>query len=363
MKFLSSILSPNKKPIKTKNDFWVWFEKNQKYFFKTIKNHHNIERDFFDKISPKLKELNDGVFYLAGMCDDTTAELILTPDGVIKNIAFIEELVEAAPHIPGWKFTALKPALSIDNVKIEMDGYVFDKDTLSFYSIEHKNYPDEIDIVVAHSQFKKEHESVFSSGVCIFLDNLLGEMEFATTIDKLKTIDKAEAERELVPIEKLKAFLTWRQKEFLEKYEGERHNTENDSYASYESSLKDSGKKLIAIINTTLLDWDRKASHPWLMIVKLNFKGDESTGMPDEITYSELENFENQIMDQLKDSEGYLNVGRETGDNLREIYFACKEFRKPSKVLHNLTAEYLGILNVSFDIYKDKYWQNMNRYR
>jgi hypothetical protein len=188
-------------------------------------------------------------------------------------------------------------------------------------------------------------------------------MEFATTIDKLKTIDKAEAERELVPIEKLKAFLTWRQKEFLEKYEGERHNTENDSYASYESSLKDSGKKLIAIINTTLLDWDRKASHPWLMIVKLNFKGDESTGMPDEITYSELENFENQIMDQLKDSEGYLNVGRETGDNLREIYFACKEFRKPSKVLHHLTAEYLGILNVSFDIYKDKYWQNMNRYR
>ncbi|MFN7328187.1 MAG: DUF695 domain-containing protein, partial [Bacteroidota bacterium] len=91
MNFLSSILSPNKKPIKTKNDFWVWFEKNQKYFFKTIENHHNIERDFFDKISPKLKELNDGVFYLAGMCDDTTAELILTPDGVIKNIAFIEE--------------------------------------------------------------------------------------------------------------------------------------------------------------------------------------------------------------------------------------------------------------------------------
>ena len=37
--------------------------------------------------------------------------------------------------------------------------------------------------------------------------------------------------KELIPISKLKDFLTWREKEFIEKYEGTRHNTENDSYA------------------------------------------------------------------------------------------------------------------------------------
>ena len=39
-----------------------------------------------------------------------------------------------------------------------------------------------------------------------------------------------------------------------------------------------------------------------------------------------------KIVEELKDFEGYLNIGRQTADSVREIYFACKEFRKPSKV-------------------------------
>ena len=155
----------------------------------------------------------------------------------------------------------------------------------------------------------------------------------------------------------------WRQKEFLEKYEGERHNTQNDAYATFESELKNNGRKLISTINTTLLDWDRKASHPWFMTVKINYKGDKNNGMPDEQTYKAMEAFESEIMNELKDSDGYLNIGRESGDNLREIYFACKEFRKPSKVLHQLTTKYKNELDLSYDIYKDKYWQKMESYR
>jgi hypothetical protein len=52
-----------------------------------------------------------------------------------------------------------------------------------------------------------------------------------TTIDNLKIISKEEAQKELIPVEKLKAYLTWRQKEFIEKYEGVRRNTENDNYS------------------------------------------------------------------------------------------------------------------------------------
>jgi hypothetical protein len=127
--------------------------------------------------------------------------------------------------------------------------------------------------------------------------------------------------------------------------------------------LKDSGRKLIAAINATLLDWDRKASHPWFMTIKINYEGDENNGMPDNQTCKIMDDFENEIMNELKDSDGYLNVGRESGDNLREIYFGCKEFRSPSKVLHQWTTKYLNILDVSYDIYKDKYWQKMERYR
>lgn len=66
------------------------------------------------------------------MYDDSTVELILTADGAIKNIVFVEELVEAAPKIPGWKFTSLKPALKIEDVCIDMGGYKFDRESLFF---------------------------------------------------------------------------------------------------------------------------------------------------------------------------------------------------------------------------------------
>jgi hypothetical protein len=363
MSFLTTILKKKDEPIKSYNDFWTWFQKNEKTFFKVIEKHDNIERDFFDKISPKLNELKEGFFYLTGMLDDQTVELILTADGTIKNIVFVEELVASARQIPGWKFTASKPALNIENVQIDMHGFVFDKDTLSFYSKEHSDYPDEIDIVVVHKYFKEQDKSNIANGVYIFLDNFLGELEFATTIDNLTIIGESEAEKELIPIEKLKAFLVWRQKEFLEKYEGERHDTENDAYATYETELKDSGRKVVAVINTTLLDWDGKASHPWFMTIKINYKGDENNGMPDDQTYKAMYEFESEIMNELRDSDGYLNVGRESGDNLREIYFACKDFRRPSKVLHQWTTKYANRLDVSYDIYKDKYWQKMDRYR
>lgn len=363
MQFLANMVRGKGEPIKTYTDFWRWFEKNERAFFNVVKKHDRIEKDFFDKIAPKLNDLREGIFFLAGMYDENTVELILTPDGTIKNIVFVEELVNAAPSIAGWKFTALKPALNIENVQIDMGKYVFDQNTLSFYSIEHKDYPDEIDIVVVYQNFKETDKQQIENGIYIFLDNFLGELEFATAIDNLTVVGAGEAQKELIPIEKLKAYLVWREKEFLEKYEGERHDTDQDTYATYESGLKDSDRKLLSVINTTVLEWDRKASHPWFMTVKINYRGDKNNGMPDESVYQTMELFEDDIMEELKDADGYINVGRETGDNLREIYFACKEFRKPSKVMYQMTGKYAGQLDVSYDIYKDKYWQKMERYR
>ncbi len=361
MSFLKNIFGKKDEPIKSYNDFWNWFQSNEKTFFNVVKSHKNIEKGFFDKLSPKLAELKDGYFYLTGMYDDNTVELVLTADGNTKNIVFVEELVEQAPKINGWKFTALKPAMDIENVAINMAGYKFDSDNLFFYSNDYTDYPDEIDICVIHNEWTEENKQQIGNGTYIFLDNYLGELDFLNNIDNLKFISKHEAEKELVPIAKLKDFLTWRQKEFIEKYSGLRYNTDNDSYSSLEAELNN-GRPLIAIVNSTLLNWDSKASHPWILKVEINYDGNDN-GMPDENTYQLLNEFEEQIMLELKDFDGYLNIGRQTADNSREIYFACKDFRKPSKVLHELTKKYSDKLNIEYDIYKDKYWQSFERFR
>lgn len=362
MRFLNTIFSKKEKPLQSNEEFWNWFIINEQAFYKTVKSGNNIEKNFFDKLSPKLGELKDGFFFLTGMYDDNVAELVLTPDGIIKNIVFVEELVNAAPTISNWKFTALKPALDIENVRIAMAEYNFDSENLSFYSIEHENYPDEVDIVVAYKEFKEEDKSIIINGIYIFLDNFLGELNAITTIDNLSVISKDEAEKELIPITKLKDYLVWREKEFVEKYSGLRYNTENDSYSSLEAELNN-GLPLIAIVNTTLLDWDSKASHPWILKVAIKYDGSENNGMPDKDIYELLNFFEDDIMNNLKDFDGYLNIGRQTADSERLIYFACKDFRKPSKILNDLQKKYFAKIDLSYDIYKDKYWQSFERFR
>lgn len=362
MSFLKNIFGKKDGPIKSYVDFWIWFQKNEKEFYNSVKSQQNIEKGFFDKLSPKLAELKDGYFFLTGMYDDNTVELVLTADGNTKNIVFIEELVEAAPKINAWKFTALKPALNIEDVSIEMEGLKFSSDNLFFHSNELPNYPDEIDICVVHTEMSDDNREKILNGTYIFLDNYLGELNLVNNIDSLQIISKDEAKKELVPIAKLKDFLTWRQKEFIEKYEGVRYDTENDEYSILEAELE-SGNMLLAVVNTKLLNWDKQASHPWLAVMTIKYDGSENNGMPDNEDYESIGNIEEEMMALLVDKEGYLNVGRQTSKNEREIYFSCKDFRKPSKVFYETQQKYFGKFEIEFDIYKDKYWQTLERFK
>lgn len=361
MNFLKKLFRRKDSPIKSYDDFWYWFQNNEKTFFSVVKQNKNVEKDFFDRLSPKLEELKEGFFYLTGMFDDHTVELVLTPDGNIKNLVFVEELVKSAPKIKGWKFTALKPAMDIEKLSIKMNGYTFDSENLFFYSNDYKEYPDEIDISIIHLDCNEENKSNITSGVYIFLDNYLGELDFINNIDTLNVIGKNEVTKELIPIEKLKSFLIWRQKEFVEKYDGIRYDTENDTYSSIEATLKN-GNPLIAIINSTILEWEIKASHPWISIMRIKYDGDKNNGFPDDKTYKLLDKIEDLIMNELKDYDGNINVGRETADNEREIYFTCKDYRKPSKVFYEIQNKFSNELEIEYEIYKDKYWQTFDRY-
>jgi Family of unknown function (DUF695) len=295
------------------------------------------------------------------MFNENTVELIFTAEGDVKNIFFVEELVNSAPAVNGWMFTALKPALNIENVSIQMAGYEFNSKNISFYSNDDPNIPDEIDITVVHQDLDSNNKTTITNGVYIFLDNFLGELNFVTTIDEINVIGKADVVKELIPIEKLKDFLIWRQKEFIEKYEGVRHNTENDTYSSLKTQLK-SGNASMAIINTDLLNWSSKASHPWVVDVEIKYDGRRHNGIPDTETYNLLNEIEDEILEELKDFDGYLNIGRQTAEGARNIYFACKDFRKLSKVLYQVQQKYRARFDVGYDIYKDKYWLSFNRF-
>lgn len=360
MNFISNVFKKNDERIRSYDDFWSWFQRNEKDFHKIVKRHKDIEKGFFDKLSSKLDQLRDGFFFLAGMSDDETAELIITADGDLKNYVFVEELIDSAPEISGWKFTAHKPA-STEEFSINMAGYEFSSECIHFYSNEKSKYPDEVDLTVVYDHYHEDDKATVDNGVYIYLENLVGELKLSTEIDNI-TVTGRENNKKLIPVEKLKDYLNWRQKEFVGKYDGIRYDTADDEHSVLEAEL-DSGNTLVAVINTNLLKWDRKASHPWIFTTTVKFDGQNNHGMPDDVTYQLLNEFEDKLLVELKDYEGYLYVGRQTADSEREIYFACKDFRKPSKIVSQLKKSYSGKIEIDYDVYKDKYWQSFDRFR
>ncbi len=359
MSFLKNILGKSDEPITSYADFWTWFKNNEKVFSKVVRERGDIEHDFFDKVTPKLSQIIDGLFLLTG--GGETLELVFTPDGNIKKIIFAEELVEAAPHIDGWKFLALKPDAGHSGFYLTMGKNKFSLDSLHFYSKELWENPDEIAISITHDDLNSENRDAITGGIYIFLDNFLGELAFATIIDDLKVCEKKDLPSDLVAVQDLKKYLSDRQAKFVEKYEGARFNTEDDSFSIMEGELE-SGLPLIAVVNTTLLTWDRKASHPWISGIAFEYADTNNNGMPDNSTYQLLGDIEDEILNDLKDYEGYLNIGRETANNVRTVYFACKDFRKPSKVFDRIKKKYSGKFGIDFDIYKDKYWKSFDRF-
>lgn len=341
--------------------FWDWFTQHERTYFQLVKEGTHIQ-DFFDDLSPALDDVKVDLYFQAGMADDHTAELIISAEGAIENIVFAEELVAAAPALVGWKFTALKEAVpNIEDIVIHMADYEFSASNIHFYSDDEAAYPDEIAITVTHADLTEENHATVKNGTLIFLDTYLGELAFATLVDQVTIVSEPQAQQTLVPVTKLRDFLTWRQKEFVEKYSGMRHETDNDTYATFTAERED-GQPILAIINTDLLEWDSKASHPWVMVVTITYDGTSRNGLPDSETYELLNQLEEELIAELPDHEGFLNVGRETAAGEREIYFACQDFRKPSKVLYQFQAHYAGTIDLEYALYKDKYWQTFERF-
>lgn len=361
MKFLKNLFNFKKDASVTNyQEFWDWFQSNEKAFFKTVKSHKNVDENCLSLVVEKLQNLNPQFYAQVGMEDDNTADLVLTAEGDVKNFVFVEDLVAAIPKIDGWSFTTLKPASGF-GVSINMNEYVFDNNTISFFTKDLPEYPDEIDITLVHKAYNESNKKIITQGSLIYLDTILGEYNAATLIDAVNVNGINAQNKDLIPIEKLPDFLKWREKEFIEKDKGFRTGDEEDSFSTYEAETQE-GLPIIAFMNKSLLDWDAKSSHPWMMVIEFNFKSDNNNGMPNKTTYTLMDDFDDTLSELLKPKEGYLNIGRQTGDNKRTLYFACKEFRKSSKTTFQLIEKYKNQLDITYDIFKDKYWMCVSQF-
>lgn len=339
--------------------FWRWFADHNPQLLAAISRSDKLESEFFSMIMPELRAIHEGIWPLVGLREGG-AELIFTADGEMKNIVFVEELVAAAPAIEGWQFSALKPMYETRDMNIDVAGLIFDEQSLSFYARQDANYPDEIDLVIVYKHFDADRSNDIATGVFIFLDHLLGEINATTLIDNIDISGVPDEAVDLIPIHKLKDYLHWREKEFVERYGELFFNSEEEGFSTFEA-VTDDMQTLLAHINIAALRWDAKGTHPWLLRLSFMYTSLEEDGLPDAIDLIMMQSVEQQLMQLLPENKGYIPLGHETGDGRRDWYMACKEFRNCSKAVKLLLEQHANI-NMDYKIYKDKYWQTFERY-
>lgn len=342
------------------NNFWNWFQNNTVQFNRILNGEGDIEKDLFNKLTDRLSQIRDGHWFYLDISSSGDTELIFTADSVVENIIFIEELVDAAPQIKGWNFIALKPASSIDE-NIELNDLNFNKDNIMFYLDQDSKYPDQLNLIISYKDLNDKNRPDAINGVQLFLDNLLGELDFATLVDSISIITEDQAGKKLIPISKLREVVDSYKLNLLDRSKELRYsNSKEDESSCLEGTLQNE-MPIIAAINSSRLKWDHQGSHPWILILTSTYKGGVS-GMPFQETYDLMDSIENEIISQLTVEDGYLLIGRETANGSRETYFTAVEFRKLSKVLHNVVDNYKGKLDMKFNIYKDIHWKSFRRF-
>lgn len=195
----------------SKLDFWKYFTANQaKFLF--VNEVDESERDkMMDELMSELHKYSPNLYFLIGNNQENSdQELIITADGDQDYFQQVIELVEAAPALKDWKFTAFKPAIGFEFI-IEFEEIQFNPSESWFIPLASPTHPDEIGLRICYNEYDPEREQDFLSGTLILLDNALGEKQMAEEIQYVEVgqLPEEPSEEGFIPLTELPSFLYW----------------------------------------------------------------------------------------------------------------------------------------------------------
>jgi hypothetical protein len=352
-------LSQTSSPVKNKTNgaaaFWEWFAAHEYQVHGPGNQSRKIEA-FLTELIPQLKKFNPWLKALVGPCGAHRFELVITSDADIALFPKAEELIDAAPTLSGWIFTALKPALGLDKIRIEMYGCEFSDAVMQFYPVEDPKFPDKIRIVFVHRDYDRRREDDFRTGAFVLVENGIGELAAATKIDEyqVRGLPEPKEKIELIPLGKLEEYLNWREKEFVEKYVHVGNEHPPHQWGVVEGKTPE-GQVIFAAVNRGYRHWEYKPAYPWLGQLEIRYRGD-LRGLPVPAQFRELEDIEKEVLALLPPGQ-IIHVGHSTFCHCRTVYLFTSDYRLIANPVMDYVEGKKTSFQLEFFIRKDKYWE------
>lgn len=185
--------------------FWTWFKSNQA----KLANNINIDFDkVLDEILNELHKYNDSLFIEVGAHDDQYCELIITAHGNKEHFQNVQNIVDKAPKIPYWLFTAFKQP-NVDMFKVNYADICIDTKEIWFEPLHSNQNPNELGFQIFVKGFNLQNEKKYYYAVDIILMTILGEELFGNEIDYIDIVAFPEEVDKYIPISQLSQYIEW----------------------------------------------------------------------------------------------------------------------------------------------------------
>jgi hypothetical protein len=186
----------------TDKDFWDWFQNKKSDIEKFIISDSD-DYSIYDELTEKLSSYNELV--IAELTKDThdINVLILSCDGRIDGIPFVEKLYESAPIIENWRFQ-----------KFRMPGHVKE---LNYQGLQFKSNDIKIKYTPDEQYFNLElfikgyntNDDRYKGLAFLYLDHMVGEYNVMTKIGNIefKKMNLFTSSNDKISLEELKTII------------------------------------------------------------------------------------------------------------------------------------------------------------
>ena len=156
--------------------------------------------------------------------------LTFTAEGDTDLFRYVVELVDNAPDLDWWQFTAFKQPMGTE-LKVRFDKYVFDTRKMYFQQLECEEEPEMLGLRIAVDKGERlkvkaetkdgshlspltshlEEDEDFQVGVYVTLEALIGEFDCATLVGYMETVPVPDEpfKAGFQPLDDLPKFVEW----------------------------------------------------------------------------------------------------------------------------------------------------------
>jgi hypothetical protein len=199
------------------NTFWNWFQDNNQTIknlnHETPKNQKHISFWINKNLGYYCKEIDFMIVFPKKENDKT--ELIITANGNPEYFNHIINLVDNAPQLKNWKFTAfIQPTERIDEIIKSLDEpYIFHEITLkaselTFLPLEYHKISHKFDIVVFLKNYNLYCDTkTLEQAVFIIMQDILGENSLFQNINFVQLAQVPDNKEGLIQLYELQVYL------------------------------------------------------------------------------------------------------------------------------------------------------------